>query len=254
MTDVMISDGLAVVRFVNTPHNVFSDAAKSEVTDVFRSLARHDDVRGLLFATEGPHFSYGADLREFPRRVADGRARAVWRAGHEWLRAVSDFPRPTVVAVQGRALGAGAELVTAFDLRVFADDAVIGWPEVHRAVFPGNGGLERLVDLVGPSTATELVLTGRMVGAREALRLGLATTVVSASELHVEARKTAEALVRLPGVTVQAIKRAIQAYVRTPTAFDPIGEELFARVHETEDIREAIAAWESRRPPEFHHR
>jgi enoyl-CoA hydratase/carnithine racemase len=253
MTHVTVSDGLALLRFDNPPHNVFSDAAKSELTEAFRSLAPRDDVRVLLFTTEGPQFSYGADLREFPRRIAEGRARAVWRAGHQWLNAVSDFPHPTVVAVQGRALGAGAELVTAFDIRVFADDAVIGWPEVHRAVFPGNGGLERLLDLVGPSTAMELVLTGRTVGASEARRLGLATMVVSAGDLQAEARKIAETLLRLPGITIQAIKRAIQAYVRGPATFDPIGEDLFVRVHETEDIREAILAWESRRPPAFRH-
>jgi len=97
-------------------------------------------------------------------------------------------------------------------------------------------------------------LTGRTVGASEARRLGLATMVVSAGDLQAEARKIAETLLRLPAITIQAIKRAIQAYVRGPATFDPIGEDLFVRVHETEDIREAILAWESRRPPAFRHR
>ncbi len=169
-------DGVAVIRLDRPKANALSVAVLRQLEVAARALTV--DPPGAVVVWGGERiFAAGADINEFT-----GRAEAVavirqFRAAFDALAAV---PRVTIAAVCGYALGGGCELALACDLRVVADTAKLGQPEILLGIIPGAGGTQRLTRLVGPSRAKDLVVTGRQVGAEEALRIGLADRVVPA--------------------------------------------------------------------------
>ncbi|WP_052947847.1 enoyl-CoA hydratase/isomerase family protein [Aneurinibacillus tyrosinisolvens] len=180
--NVTIHNGIANVILDYPPLNILSEKVKEEITQTFQNLAEDRTVRVILFHSGGDHFCCGANLKEFPDRIRNKTAREVWVRGHAMLASIINLPQPTIAYVTGNALGGGAELASAFDIRVFASTARVGYPEVLRGVFPGNGGLERLISLVGEGHAMRLVLTGKPITAEEAYKIGLASEVVSERE------------------------------------------------------------------------
>ncbi|GAB7389091.1 enoyl-CoA hydratase [Bacillaceae bacterium] len=250
---VSMQQGVAKVLLDNPPLNLLSDKVKSDITRTFRQLAKEPSARVILFQSEGEHFCCGADLKEFPERIRNKTAGEVWTRGHEMLASIMEAPQPTIAFITGNALGGGAELASAFDLRIVAPNARIGYPEVLRGVFPGNGGLERLVTLVGEGHAMRLVLTGKPITAEEACRIGLATEMAAEGDGRKYAEDMADYLATLPGTALKAIKRSIRMYADNPSAFFEKGRALFCQVHETKDVQEAVAAFFEKRKPQFTH-
>jgi enoyl-CoA hydratase/carnithine racemase len=246
-------DGISKISLSNPNMNVLSNQVKKEIKDAFTQVSQDQKVRVVIFETEGSHFCCGADLKEFPERIANKTATKVWDEGHDMLQAILYTPQPTIARIQGNALGGGAELALAFDLRIFANNAKFGLPEVSRGVFPGNGGLERLVDIVGLGNAMNLIVTGSMIGADEAKGMGIATQVVSPEELTSSGDELAKHLAALPSIAVKAAKRAVNEYHAAKKDFNRIGRELFHHVHETEDVREGVQAFFEKRKPVFKH-
>jgi len=233
-------DGVAVLRLDRPPANALSIAVLGEVADAARSLTA--DPPGAVVVTGGDRiFAAGADIAEF-----GGPEEAARISGHfrEAFDAVADIPRMTIAAVAGYALGGGCELALACDMRVAADTATFGQPEVQLGIIPGAGGTQRLTRLVGPARAKDIVLSGRRVKAQEALAIGLADRVFPASVLQQEAR--AMAAVFAAGATAaQALaKRAIDAAYDIPL---PEGvtmeQELFVQVFETEDAKVGVQSF-----------
>ncbi|PZE21089.1 enoyl-CoA hydratase/isomerase family protein [Paenibacillus xerothermodurans] len=180
VTADFISDGICRITLSNPPMNLLTDRVKRDITESFTRVSRDPSIRVVLFVAAGRHFCCGADLKEFPERIASNAAGRVWDDGHRMLEAIIRMPQPTIACVQGNAIGGGAELALAFDFRYFEQDARFGLPEVTRGVMPGNGGLERLVDLAGLGKAIELMATGRIISAAEAKAMGIATAVAPA--------------------------------------------------------------------------
>jgi enoyl-CoA hydratase/carnithine racemase len=225
-------DGVAVVTLNRPPANALSTALLTELAEAARHLTA--DPPGAVVVTGGDRiFAAGADIAEF-----GGRAEAVRIAGHfrEAFDAVAGIPRVTIAAVAGYALGGGCELALACDLRVAAETATFGQPEILLGILPGAGGTQRLARLVGPSRAKDMILTGRQVKADEAQRIGLADRVVPAADLQAEARALAASLARGPHVAQAYAKQAIDVGLDLPLAEAITNEqELFVQVFDTED-------------------
>src|SRR5438874_11475243 len=177
-------DGVAVLRLDRPPANALSIAVLGEVADAARSLTA--DPPGAVVLTGGDRiFAAGADIAEF-----GGPQEAARISGHfrEAFDAIAQLPRVTIAAVAGYALGGGCELALACDLRVAANSAVFGQPEIMLGIIPGAGATQRLTRILGPARAKDLILTGRQVKAEEALHIGLADRVVAVESLQAEAR------------------------------------------------------------------
>ncbi len=249
-----VADGITKVTLANPQLNLLSNQVKKELKDTFSLIAQDSSVRVVVFETEGPHFCCGADLKEFPARIETKAARIVWDEGHAMLQSILHTPQPTIACIQGKTLGGGAELAAAFDFRIFADNVQIGFPEVFRGVFPGNGGLERTIDIAGAGKAMQLMMTGSVISAAEAKRIGMASEVVPPARLYSTAHELAAELTSLPAAAVQAVKQAVIQYGLSKHDFNRIGRELFYQVHETEDVREGVQAFMDKRKPVYKHR
>ncbi|KOU59374.1 enoyl-CoA hydratase [Streptomyces sp. MMG1533] len=188
--------------------NAFDSAQRAELAACVRDLADARDVRAVVLYGGERLFAAGADIKALaamgPEEVR-GWNRALQRTFEE----VARLPMPVVAAVTGYALGGGMELALAADHRIAADDAVLGQPEVQLGIMPGSGGTQRLVRLIGPSRAKNLLMTGRRVGAEEALRLGLVDEVVPAGTVHESALRYARRLAEGPAAALEAIKEAV---------------------------------------------
>jgi enoyl-CoA hydratase len=166
--------------------------------------------------------------------------------GHfrEALDLVAQIPRPVIAAVNGYALGGGCELALACDLRVAADNAGFGQPEILLGIIPGGGATQRLARLVGPSRAKDIIFTGRRVGADEALRIGLVDRVVPAADVLEETLALAGELARGPSVALALAKRAIDDGLEMSLAGGlEVEHELFVEVFRTDDAKTGVASF-----------
>ncbi|MEV7892082.1 enoyl-CoA hydratase/isomerase family protein [Streptomyces sp. NPDC002817] len=203
------TDGpVATVRLDHPPMNAFDTAQRAELAAVVRELADSHEVRAVVLYGGERLFAAGADVKALaamgPEEVR-GWNRALQRTFDE----VARLPMPVIAAITGYALGGGLELALAADYRVAAEDAILGQPEVRLGIIPGSGGTQRLTRLIGPSRAKNLLMTGRRVGAEEALRLGLVDEVVAAGEVYDAALRYARRLAEGPAAALEAIKEAV---------------------------------------------
>jgi enoyl-CoA hydratase len=186
------------------------------------------------------------------REASPLEARAFAARGHATLDRVEGLRKPVVAAINGFALGGGCELALACDIRVASERAQIGLPEVTLGIFPGWGGTQRMPRLIGPGKAKDLILTGRRVGAEEALALGLVDRVVPHDELLPAAVGLAAEIASRPGWAVAVAKEMVNRAGDGDQAGNLARElDLFALAFSTEDQREGMAAFFEKRPPNF---
>ncbi|QCR18418.1 enoyl-CoA hydratase-related protein [Agrococcus sp. SGAir0287] len=197
-------------------------------------------------------FAAGADIKEMESMT--GVDWAVDDPFGEWPRFAA-VRTPVIAAVSGYALGGGCELAMMCDIIVAADSARFGQPEISLGVIPGIGGTQRLVRAVGAYKAAEIVLTGRMVGAAEAERIGLVSRVVPADALLDEVATMAEAIAARSLPSLYAAKAALDAALETPLAEGlRLERHVFAAQFDTADQKEGMAAFREKRDPDFTHR
>lgn len=249
-------DGVATLS-VSRPDrlNALNDATIEELRDAFEELAADADVRGILVTGAGRKaFVAGADIGELARMgPLDGIDTS--RKGQDAFRFLERIGKPVVAAVNGFALGGGLELALACHLRVAARTARLGLPEVKLGIIPGYGGTVRLPRLVGRGRALELILTGEMIDAEEAHRIGLVNRVVEPDEL----RGAAEALLRtIMANGPIAVRLALEAVDRAAdTGTDDalvLESNLFGLLAATDDMREGMSAFLEKRRADFHGR
>jgi len=183
---VDVANAVATIRLDRPPVNALSVAVQDEIAAAAIDVSARDDVRAVIVTGGDKVFAAGADVKEM---AAMSHEEMTERAGplQDSLTAVANIPKPTIAALAGYALGGGCELALACDLRVAADTVVLGQPEILLGVIPGAGGTQRLARLVGPSRAKELIFSGRLVSAQEALAIGLVDRVVPVAELEAAA-------------------------------------------------------------------
>ncbi|MFF9014653.1 enoyl-CoA hydratase/isomerase family protein [Streptomyces sp. NPDC014870] len=203
-----VADGVGTIRLDRPPMNALDIAVQDRLRELAQEASDRDDVRAVILYGGEKVFAAGADIKEM--QVMDHAAMVKRsRALQDSFTAIARIPKPVVAAVTGYALGGGCELALCADYRIAADTAKLGQPEILLGLIPGAGGTQRLSRLVGPSKAKDLIFTGRMVKAEEALTLGLVDRVVPAAEVYEQAHAWAAKLAQGPAIALRAAKEAI---------------------------------------------
>jgi enoyl-CoA hydratase len=254
MTDfvrVEIRDAIGTIRLERPPMNALNRQVQEELREAATAVTADDGVRAVIVYGGEKVFAAGADIKEMQHMsYVDMAARAPGLSAA--LGALARIPKPVVAAITGYALGGGCELALACDWRVVAEDAKLGQPEIKLGIIPGAGGTQRLARLVGPARAKDIVLSGRMVDAQEALRIGLADRVVPAQRVYDEAVELVTPYTKGPAQAVRAAKLAIDGGLEMDLASGLAWEsQLFAALFATDDRAEGMAAFVEKRKPDF---
>ena len=233
-------DGVAVVRLDNPKVNALSTAVLAGIQRAAEELTQ--DPPGAVVVTGGEKiFAAGADISEF---AGPDEARVVGGAFHRALDALAAVPRVVVAAVNGFAVGGGCELALACDLRIASARAKFGQPEILLGIIPGGGGTQRLARLVGASRAKDLILTGRQVGAEEALAMGLVNEVVEPGEVTDRALALAAQFAAGPllahAYAKQAIDEGLDGRLADGLALE---QRLFPQSFETDDAKVGVQSF-----------
>ena len=245
--------GVAVVT-INRPKvlNALNSQTLDELRRAMLDLRRDDAVRAVILTGAGEKsFIAGADINELATQTpVSGREHAM--SGQHILDLIEQMGKPVIAAINGFALGGGCELAMACTIRIAADTAKLGQPEINLGLIPGYAGTQRLTRIIGRGRALELLLTGDQVTAQEAHRLGLVNRVVPAADLMAEAKKLAATLAAKAPVAVKYILEAVNKGVEMPFAQAQVFEAtLFGLVASTDDMREGTKAFLEKRKAEF---
>ncbi len=232
-----VSDGVGTIRLDRPPMNAISRQVQEELIVVANEAATRADVRAVVLYGGEKVLAAGADVKEMQSMTYADMA-AVTRRLSAGFGALSTIPKPTVAAITGYALGGGLEVALGCDRRICGDNAKLGQPEILLGIIPGGGGTQRLTRLIGASRAKDLIFTGRMVKAEEALAIGLVDEVVPADEVYPRAVEYARKFASGPAAAYAAAKKAIDGGLDTDlrTGLD-LESELFAVLFATDDQR-----------------
>ena len=250
-----VSGRLATIT-INRPKvlNALNDKTIGELIDAFISV-KSDDSVGVVILTGGGEKSFvaGADINEISQKNA-ASAKAMALKGQMCLNIIENLGKPVIAAINGFALGGGCELAIACTIRIAADTAKFGQPEINLGIIPGYGGTQRLPRLVGKGLAHELVLTGGIIDAKEAYRIGLANKVMPAAALMEEAEKIARVILSKSApvvkIALEAVNRGVE--VGLPEGLN-LEANLFGMACATEDMKEGTRAFLEKRKPSFKH-
>ena len=247
-----VADRIATIA-TNRPDklNALNDQLITELGLAMDEVAGRDDVAGVILTGTGRAFVAGADIAEVARS-APAAAKALARKGQEVFRKFETSAKPTVAAVNGFALGGGCELAMCCHVRVASEAAKFGQPEVKLGLIPGYGGTQRLPRLVGKGRALQLLLTGEMIDAQEAYRIGLANAVVPAGELMDRARALATAMAaNAPVALALAVETVNAGYDLALDEALRFEATAFGLAAATEDMAEGTRAFLEKRPARF---
>lgn len=244
-------DGICVIT-INRPDklNALNKSVLDELDLVMDSIYTSDEIKGAIITGQGEKaFVAGADIKEF-MDVPSNKGGLLAEKGQHIFFKIEDCPKPVIAAVNGFALGGGCELAMACHFRLASDNAKFGQPEVNLGLIPGYGGTQRLTALIGKGRAMELILTGNMLNASEALQCGLVNKVTTQEELLPACKKIMTTILSKSPVAVAKAIKAINAFDHTRAGFN---EEvrLFGEVFESEDKREGTTAFLEKRKAIF---
>ncbi|MFQ5926009.1 MAG: enoyl-CoA hydratase/isomerase family protein [Terriglobia bacterium] len=248
---VEVGAGMAWLT-VNRPEvrNALSAETVEEFRGVLRELAVRPEVGVLVVTGAGDKaFVAGADIRELRQR---GRREGLEAMNQQLFTVIENFPRPVIAAINGYALGGGCELALACDIRIASETAKFGFPETGLGIIPAAGGTQRLPRLIGWGKAKELILTGEIIDAHEAKRLGLVSQVVPLSELRATARGYAEKILARGPLATRLAKLALNTAARAGLDAGSLVERLVQTIlFESKDKQEGMAAFLEKRKPKF---
>lgn len=248
-----VRDGVAFIT-INRPDklNALNDQVVAELADAAERVVSEGAIKGVLLTGAGHKaFVAGADIGDLARQGPfDGKARAL--RGQAMLRRFETGGKPVIAAVNGYALGGGCELAMACHLRIASETAKFGQPEVKLGIAPGYGGTQRLPRLVGKGNALQLILTGEMIDAREAHRIGLVNKVVGAAELLAAAEQTLRGILAMGPLAValalEAVDRGLEMTLEEGLLLEANHFGLLAATH---DMQEGLTAFLEKRAPQF---
>jgi enoyl-CoA hydratase len=251
---VLERDGAVATVTISRPRvlNALNSQTLDELRRAMLDLKRDEAIRVIVLTGAGDKaFVAGADINELAAQTpVSGREHAL--AGQHVFDIIENLGKPVIAAINGYALGGGCELAMACTLRLAADSAKIGQPEINLGLLPGYGGTQRLPRLVGKGRALALMLTGRPITAIEAERIGLVNRVVPAADLPGEARALAMSLATQAPIAMRYILEAVHKGLEMPFAEGCIHEAtLFGLVAATDDMREGTRAFLDKRNPAF---
>ncbi|MDD2501418.1 MAG: enoyl-CoA hydratase-related protein [Geobacter sp.] len=250
---VEIKDTIATVK-VNRPSamNAMTLTALQELDVVVQQLSASAEVRAVIITGAGEKaFIAGGDIAML-RALRPVEARELALLAHGICNAIEQSPKPFIAAVNGYALGGGCELAMSCDIRIAAEHARFGQPEVNIGTLPGFGGSQRLPRLVGKGRALEMILTGDMIDAQEAWRIGLVNKVVPSTELMAAARSLAAKLAAKSQMALKLCKEVVtnglEMDLQRACSYEA---DLFALSFATADQQEGMAAFLEKRAPHF---
>ena len=248
-----VSEKVARITF-NRPNvlNALNRKTMDELGDCLNTVRADDEIRVLILTGAGEKaFIAGADINELSQQTpVNGREFTLY--GQEIIHRLETLGKPAIAAINGFALGGGCELALACTLRVASRNAKLGQPEVKLGLVPGYGGTQRLPRLCGKGVAHELILTGEMISADEALRVGLVNRVVESSELLATAEAIAKKIIANAPLAVKYAMEAVEHGMEMPQEEGLYLEAtLFGLCCATQDMREGTRAFLEKRPPKF---
>jgi len=231
--------------------NAISEELINETMEAVVQIEQDEEILVLVITGAGKAFMAGADIAELSRMRP-------YRL-HKWnhlivdnLNALERLRQPVIAAINGFALGGGLELAMACDIRIASEKAKVGLPEVTLGITPGAGGTQRLPRLVGKGLAMELLLTGKMIDAQEAYRIGLVNKVVPAEELMQATEEMANRIIANGPIAVQLVKDAVYVGTELPLeAAIEYGHKNVVLSIDTEDAKEGLTAFLEKRPPKW---
>lgn len=230
-----VADGVATLRLDRPKMNAINFAVQAELRAAAAEATEREDVKAVVLYGGERLFAAGNDVKE----MAELDYAAMVKASgplQDAVTAVARIPKPVVAAVTGYALGGGCELALAADIRIAAEDAQLGQPEILLGIIPGAGGTQRLTRLVGPAKAKDLIFTGRFVRADEALAIGLVDKVVPAADVYDEAVAWARQFVGAASYALRAAKECVDRGLEVDLATGlEIERQQFAALFATED-------------------
>lgn len=248
---VEISESIATLT-IDRPSvkNALDLETVGECRRALDALAQNPDV-GVLIITGGGETAFvsGADINDIRAR---GRAEALAAINSTLFAEVERFPRPTIAAINGFALGGGCELALACDIRIASDTAKFGQPELGLGIIPGAGATQRLPRIVGLGRAKHLILTGEIVDAKQALEMGLVSAVTPPGQLRIRAREMAKRILRQGPLAARLAKVALNASARVDMDSGLLIETLAQAIcYSSEDKVEGTTAFLEKRKPKF---
>jgi enoyl-CoA hydratase/carnithine racemase len=251
-----VTDKIAVLTIDHPPVNSFNSQVVTELEEAIDGLLANDEVKAIIITGGGTNaFVAGADIPEIKDlfESADEAAAAEFgEQGHRTFFKIERSPKPVIAAINGFCLGGGLELAMACHMRICSDRARLGQPEINLGIIPGWGGTQRLPRLVGKGKAIEMILTGDMITAQEAYRIGLVNKVVPAGAVLKEAQGLARKIVsksKFPAAAaLQAISQGLEVIIDEGLKIET---QEFGKLTDTEDAREGVSAFLEKRQAQF---
>ncbi|GGI10365.1 enoyl-CoA hydratase [Gottfriedia solisilvae] len=248
-----VSNGVAFLTIQNPPANAMSSVVFAEMVQHLEELEKNDDVRVLVFHGEGRFFSAGADIKEFTSFKSADDAAAVARKGQLVFERVENYSKPIIAAIHGAALGGGLEFAMSCHIRVVAENAKLGLPELNLGIIPGFAGTQRLPRYVGRDKALLMMATAETISGVEAGKYGLATIVVPEEKLLEETTTLASKIAHKSKQSIEYVLQLLSS-TRTTSYHEGVEEEsrLFGDIFTSEGAKEGISAFLEKRKPVFH--
>jgi enoyl-CoA hydratase len=248
------TDHIAVLT-INRPQalNALDVPTLLDLEAAFERLERDDDVRVIIFTGAGDRaFVAGGDIADLNSRNGLAHYREFAEVVHRVFRRIEICDKPTIAAVNGYALGGGTELILATDIRILADTARLGLPEITLGLFPGAGGTQRIMRQLPPCRAKEIMFTGEQISAAEAVAIGLANKVVPKESVLTEARGLAAKIAAKSPLVLKLLKRTLINGADMPlSAALPYEQSMIGLVLDTSDAHEGCTAFLEKRLPTF---
>jgi len=241
--------GIGIITF-NRPHvmNVMGTDILMKLEDALTDLANDAQIRAVIMRGT-THFSAGADIKELKGKDPE-TAESFSRLGHGICNQIEDMGKPVIAAVEGYALGAGCEIALACDIRIAAENAKFGQPEINLGLIPGFGATQRLARLIGPGRAKEMILTGRFVDAKEAAIIGLVNKMVKNEDLMAKTEEMGQTMATKSPVAMKMAKTLLRGDHEVQRLLD-LEITYLSQCFATEDHLEGITAFLEKRTPRF---
>jgi len=238
---------------INRPDklNALNIKTRQETAEALDELRNDDEIRVVIITGAGEKaFVAGADINEFAGRTAV-QQRAVMKA-KSIFTAAEEFPKPLIAMINGFCLGGGCELALACDIRIAGEKARFGQPEINLGIIPGGGGTQRLTRLIGEGKAMQMILSGEMIDAQEAWRLGLVNEVHPIDQLEARTMELAARIAEKSPIALAMAKTAVKNAARMNLREGLDSEiDLFALCFSTDDKEEGVRAFIEKRKPDF---
>ncbi len=232
--------------------NAFDDAMDRRLWEIFAELKQTPGLRAVIWRGEGKSWSSGRDVGSIGAQKQDLTHHELMIQGHRGMQQIFDLEAPIIVAIQGWAIGGSFQRALLCDIRIAAEGARFMLPELAHGVIPDTGGVGRLFQMCGHGVASDMVLTGRALDAREALAYGVVSRVVAPEELDATAREMAEKVAAAPAVTVKMARRVIR-HLAEPEIRSSLADEMIFQtfISKSDDMAELRAARAEGREPHF---